>query len=88
MSQEEKEFAVLLANVRALANGKQGKSLIWEILSYCDLHTAGSGKFEAGKRQVGIDILTLLEEADPTIYPNLILENIDYGNRDTKQDTH
>ena len=81
MSQEEKEYEVLLANIRSLANGKPGKAVIWEILSYCNLHTAGAGKFEAGKRQVGIDILTLLEEADPTIYPNLILENIDYARR-------
>ena len=76
MSIEEKEFDVLRANVRTFMSTRQGKEIMWEILGYCDLATAGCGKFQSGKRQVGIDILQLLEDADPTIYPNLLLENI------------
>ena len=79
MSQDDKDFEVLKANVRVLMETRAGKEIMWEIISYCDLYTAGSTKFEAGKRQVGIDILQLLEGADPTIYPKLISENIKHG---------
>jgi len=72
----ENEFEVKLANVRELMSSRVGKELMWEILSYCDLYTTGANKFQAGKRQVGLDILQLLEDADPEIYPKLLLANI------------
>jgi len=75
MSQDSKEYEVLLANVREFMSSLKGQTVMWEILSYCDMYSSIPGKFEAGKRNVGLDIMTLLADADPTIYPKLLLEN-------------
>ena len=73
MNKEEQQYEVLLANVREVFKSRQGKEVLWEILGYCNLYSPSAGKFEAGKRAVGIDILALLEGADKTIYPKLLL---------------
>jgi len=75
MSEDTKEFEILQANVRELMSSRKGKEVMWEILSYCGMYSSIPGKFEAGKRNVGLDILAMLDDADPTIYPNLLLEN-------------
>ena len=75
MNLEEKEYEVLLANVREFMASRKGQSVMWEILTYCDMYSSVPGKFEAGKRNVGLDIMTLLANADPVIYPKLLLEN-------------
>jgi len=77
---EEKEVDLRSANIRALVKTRPGRELVWEVLGMCDLNTPGASKYQAGKRQVGLDLLQILEDADPTIYPNLILENIKNGN--------
>lgn len=71
---EEKEVEILESNVRELLKTRQGKQVIWEILSYCDVYSSIPGKFEAGKRNVGLDIIQLLDDADPTLYAKLLLE--------------
>jgi hypothetical protein len=48
-------------------------------LGLCNLYTStftGNSQtfYLEGKRDVGLDILKLLEDADPTIYPKLILD--------------
>jgi hypothetical protein len=62
------------------ASTRQGKIFMWQILGLCNLYTStftGNSQtfYLEGKRDVGLDILKLLEDADPTIYPKLILEN-------------
>jgi len=78
-SPEELEYHALIENVRELMKLRQGKEVIWYILSLCNLYgdifTGNSRTFyEEGKRAVGLEILGLLEEADKTIYPRLLLE--------------
>lgn len=58
----------------------QGKDTIWEILSLCGIYdnqfTGNSGTFfNEGRRSIGIDIIQMLNDVDPTLYPRLLLEH-------------
>jgi len=74
-TKEQKELDLLSANVRELMSSRQGKEVMWSMLSMCGIYSSMPGEFEAGKRQVGLDIMQMLDEADLTIYPRLLLEN-------------
>jgi len=76
-TKEEKEVAIVNANVRELMKLKHGRDAIWTVLSFCEMYSSMPGDFEAGKRNVGLDIISMLNDADPAIYPNLMLENIE-----------
>ena len=79
-SREEKEYDVLLANVREVSKLRAGKEFIWHFLSLCDPYSDGfTGQTEttlynAGKRAVGVQLLQLLDDADLSLYPRLLLE--------------
>ncbi len=78
-SNEEKEQLVLLANTREVLKTAQGKDVIWAILGMCDIygyHFTGDNRtyHNEGKREVGLEVLRLLQDADPTAYARLILE--------------
>lgn len=65
-------------NVKTLMATRQGQEVIWEILGMCDLYSdtfTGDNRayYHEGKRAVGLMILSMLEEADKAIYPNLLL---------------
>jgi len=75
----DKARGALEANIRELAKTKQGKSLIWEVLSMCGLYSStftgnSQGAYLEGRRSVGLELLQLLEDSDGTIYPKLLLE--------------
>lgn len=76
---EDKKYDLLLANVRAVLATTQGKELLWEIMSMCGIYnntfTGNSSTFFAeGKRAIGLEILGLLSDADPTAYARMQLE--------------
>lgn len=78
LSTEEREDHALFESIRELMKTRVGKDLMWRILSMCELYvdtfTGNSSTFyREGKRAVGLEILQLLEDSDPTIYPNLLL---------------
>jgi hypothetical protein len=78
-SHDEREYEILCENVRMLLATRQGKDFVWHVLGLCNLYTStftGNSQtfYLEGKRDVGLDILKLLEDADPTIYPKLILD--------------
>lgn len=78
-TEDEKQFNLLKLNTREVLKLKAGKEIIWHILSMCgiydDTFTGNSQSFYLeGKRAVGLEILQLLEDADPTFYPKLLLE--------------
>ena len=78
-TREEKEYHVLLENVRELSKHGFGKDFIWYVLASCNLYgdnfTGNSHTFYLeGKRAVGLQVLQLLEEAAPTLYARLLLE--------------
>ena len=76
---ESQEYDVLCANVRQLLKTRQGKDVIWHILSLCNIYsdtfTGNSQTFYLeGRRSVGLQVLQLLEDADPLAYAELLLE--------------
>ena len=69
----------LEADITTVMGSDQGKDIIWEILSLCGIYdnqfTGNSGTFfNEGRRSVGIDLIQILNDADPTLYPRLLLE--------------
>lgn len=73
---QDKELAVLQANVATVMSTAAGQDVIWEILIMCGLYTDNSTEGHLGiegKRSIGLQVLQLLEDADPRIYPNLLI---------------
>jgi len=86
-SNEEIKYDVLVSNTRELMKTSYGKEFVWYILGLCGLYsetfTGNSQTFyNEGKRSIGLDLLSLLDDADPTIYPRLVIENIDNNKGD------
>lgn len=79
---------LLNLHVKQVASTDAGKHVLWEILALCHIsENAFTGDNNqtnhlTGKQSVGRDILVILEDADPTIYPNLILNNIEDNRHD------
>jgi hypothetical protein len=77
---ELKRYAALKANYREMLKTRAGREVIWHILSLCDIYTDGfTGNsttfFIAGKRNVGMQLIEVMTDADPTAYPRLLLEH-------------
>ena len=53
-----------------------GKTFVWELLSMCNIYglNALGSTYEEGRRSIGLDLLSMLEEADPTFYGRLLIE--------------
>lgn len=77
-----KKESILELNVREVIGTKAGKDVLWNILSMCNLYgdnfTGNSQTFYLeGKRSIGLEILQMLEDADPTVYARMLLERQD-----------
>jgi hypothetical protein len=95
-SKEEKEYDVLLANVREVSKSRAGKEFIWYVLSaagiYGEPFTGDNRTFyNEGRRSLGLQLLQLLDDADLSIYPRLLLDkrkvDLDEGGRDGPEPT-
>jgi len=75
--EQENAQKVLDANVRTLCETRQGREFVWRVLSLCGIYSSIPGEFAAGERNIGIGVIDILDSADPTLYANLILENIE-----------
>ena len=66
----------LVIAVREVIRQGVGKTFIWEVLSMCNIYGVNSegSVYSEGRRSIGIDLLSLLEEADPTFYGRLLIE--------------
>lgn len=76
MSQQEDK---ILGDIRDLASQRHFKEFIWLLLDEAGVYNitfTGNAHtyFAEGKRSMGLFILQLLEEADPTLYPRMLLE--------------
>ena len=74
----DKDFEVLCANVKQVMGTPAGRQVVWTILSMCDIYSdafTGDDRtfYNEGKRAIGLQILQLLEDADPTLYGKLLL---------------
>ncbi len=83
---EDREFQktqnLLIAKVKDVLKTSSGQALIWEILSMCGIYSStftgnSQGAYLEGRRSIGLEILQLLEDADKTFYPKLLLEKQD-----------
>ena len=79
-NKEDLDYITLCGNIKELLKTRQGKDFIWYILSisnlYGDNFTGNSHTFYLeGKRSVGLEILQLLEDVDPTAYATLLLDH-------------
>jgi hypothetical protein len=77
-STEEIQYDTLRHNTRELLKTRAGQDFVWFVLSICDIyghHFTGNSTtfFNEGKRFVGLEVLALLEEVDPTAYARLLL---------------
>lgn len=83
----EKEIQNKLdTDVSTVMSSNQGKDFVWELLSLCGIYdnqfTGNSGTFfNEGRRSVGLDIVQMLNDADPTIYPRILLERAKLENK-------
>lgn len=76
---QARDHEILLANFRELLKTKAGKAIIWEILSMCGIYNntfQGNSNtfFLEGKRAIGLEILSLMNDADNEAYAKLQLE--------------
>lgn len=72
----DKDHEVKLANVREVLATRPGQDLIWDILEMTGLYVDNSFNAHAGtegRRAVGIELLQLIEDADPKAYGNLLI---------------
>jgi hypothetical protein len=66
-------------NIKLLLATSAGQEFVLDVLDVCDIYsdiTTGDVSMDykvAGRRSVGLNILEWLEDADPSIYPNLLL---------------
>ncbi len=72
----------LIADVRALLKLKHGRRVVWHLLSVCHINSnsfTGNSQtfFLEGERSIGLHMLSLIEQADPRAYPQMILENLE-----------
>jgi hypothetical protein len=76
---DDSKYKALCANTRELLKTRQGKDFIWYVLDranlYSDVFTGDNQTFYLeGRRSVGLAVLQLLEDIDPTAYPRLLLD--------------
>ncbi len=73
------EYEVLLKHVQEAMRLRHVQEIMWAILAMCGLYSdqftnqRESTDYLLGKRAIGLEILQLLEDADPSIYPQLLL---------------
>ncbi len=83
-TQPDKDHEIFIANVRTAMKTRGTKDLVWDVLDFCGLNSGSfTGNsttfFNEGKRAVGLYLLGVLQEADPKIYPKLIIEKIEHN---------
>ena len=74
---ETQDHDIVLQYVKDVMETDAGKAIIWEILERCGIYSSMPDKFSSGQRDIGIQLIELLDDADLAIYPNLLLEKRD-----------
>lgn len=75
---EDKEYKLLLENLVTFASTKAGERVIWHLLSICNVYSdcySGDNDtfYMLGKKAVGLELIDLLNQGDPTVYPRMLL---------------
>ena len=85
IAEEEKAYRAMLLDIKEICKLKHGRRFINTLLAlteiYSDSFTGNSQTyFNEGKRSIGLQIIELLNEADPQIYLTLLKENLEQLN--------
>jgi hypothetical protein len=83
----ERDREVLLANFENVLRDKRVRALVWEILSMTGIAHVNTRCdetvfFTEGRRDIGREILLLLDEIDVKLYPTMMLESASKENDD------
>lgn len=75
------EYELLVLNLKEVLSTSAGRNVLWHILDnagiYASSFTGNSQTFfNEGRRNLGLYILSLMEDADPTCYPRMVLDNV------------
>lgn len=76
---DEKEHEYLLHCVREVCKHSYGKEVLFYLLDGCGIYDnqfTGNSQtfFNEGRRSVGLELIALMEEANPRSYARLLLE--------------
>ena len=83
MSKKPDEYDVLLANVRHLMKLKHFRSFLWYVMGMAPMYATtfapnSSMAFQEGRRSMVVDMIQILTDCDPELYPRMLLEYARY----------
>jgi hypothetical protein len=80
----------LISDYKAVLSTPAGKSVIWHIIGLgqpfngsFDPVSAEITAYRCGRQSVSLELIQCLEEVDPSIFPRLILTNLEKTNANT-----
>lgn len=82
MTKKNKELDILQSNVREVLKTGAGKELIWYMLEICDIYNdyniadTNRVNYMLGRRSIGLELLQLIEDANPGSYSKLLNERM------------
>ena len=81
---EKKKYQELLNDLVKVVETEAGKNVLWHILSQCGIYDGGYvngdlAYFNQGLKEVGLRMIGLMHDADPTMYANLQLRMAKHG---------
>ena len=87
------EHEVRREEIRDAMKLRHVRKFIWAILEQCGIYSpkyapaTGGVEYLVGRESIGLEIIAMLEDADPTIYPQLLLANIVTDKEETEDGT-
>ena len=82
-----------IQDIRNIAKSPGGRNVLWMILDICgvfstpfDPMSSEVTAFKCGMQAIGQDIIGLLNEADPTLFPALLLKSLEKSDDNTSTD--
>ena len=76
---EKQEYERLLSDMETVLSTNQGRNVVWWVLSQCGIYDTNFGEddrktnFLLGRKDIGLAIIGLMSDVDPSAYPNLQL---------------
>ncbi len=69
---------LMLADLRDLYKDRRFRKILWHILGMTGIYTVNYSNEQAaymdGRKSIGLELIDTMNEADPTMYPRLLLE--------------
>ena len=79
MSKKPSEYDILLSNVRQLMKLKHFRFFLWYVMGMAPMYATtfspnSSMAFQEGRRSMVVDLIQILTDCDPELYPKMLLE--------------